>query len=97
MPATLGLVLGVVTVDVVVDVPAPARRRAGTVVLLARTVVVAVVTGRDGSWSAGRRRHGGGRSDGSGSSGSDGSCLGGGRDGLCNSGRRCCSHPCHGR
>ena len=41
--------LGVVTVDVVVDVPAPARRRAGTVVLLAETVVVAVVavvTGR---------------------------------------------------
>lgn len=38
--------LGVVTVDVVVDVPAPARRRAGTVVLLAGTVVVAVVTGR---------------------------------------------------
>ena len=34
-----------VTVDVVVDVPAPARRRAGTVVLLAGTVVVAV-TGR---------------------------------------------------
>ena len=38
--------LGVVTVDVVVDVPAPARRRVGTVVLLAETVVVAVVTGR---------------------------------------------------
>lgn len=42
-----------VVVDVVVDVPVPARRRAGTVVLLARTVVVAVtavvlvdVTGR---------------------------------------------------
>ena len=28
-------VLGVVTVEVVVDAPAPARRRAGTVVLLA--------------------------------------------------------------
>ena len=36
-----------VTVDVVVDVPASARRRAGTVVLLAGAVVVAaMVTGR---------------------------------------------------
>ena len=46
LPATLGRVLGVVTVDVVVNLPGPARRRAGTVVVLARTVVVAVVTGR---------------------------------------------------
>ena len=38
--------LGVVTVDVVVVVPAPAHRLAGTVVLLAgAVVVVAVVTG----------------------------------------------------
>ena len=42
MAAILGRALGVVTVEVVVDVPAPARRRAGTVVLLAG----AVVTGR---------------------------------------------------
>ena len=47
MAAILGRVLGVVTVEVVVDVPALARRRAGTVVLLAgAVVVVAVVTGR---------------------------------------------------
>ena len=42
MAAIPGRVLGVVTVEVVVDVPALARRRAGTVVLLAG----AVVTGR---------------------------------------------------
>ena len=35
LAAILGHVLGVVTVEVVVDVPAPARRRVGTVVLLA--------------------------------------------------------------
>ena len=46
MAAILGRVLGVITVDVVVDVPAPASRRAGTVVLLAGAVVVVVVTGR---------------------------------------------------
>ena len=47
MAAILGRALDVVTVEVVVDVPAPARRRAGTVVLLAgAVVVVAVVTGR---------------------------------------------------
>ena len=33
MAATLGRVVGVVTVIVVVDVPAPARRRAGAVVV----------------------------------------------------------------
>ena len=43
----LGRVLGIVTVKVVVDVPAPVRRWVGTVVLLAgAVVVVAVVTGR---------------------------------------------------
>ena len=43
MAAILGRPLGVVTIEVVVvNVPAPARRRAGTVVLLAG----AVVTGR---------------------------------------------------
>ena len=47
MAAILGHALDVVTVEVVVDVPAPARRRAGMVVLLAgAVVVVAVVTGR---------------------------------------------------
>ena len=47
MTAILGRALDVVTVEVVVDVPALARRRAGTVVLLAgAVVVVAVVTGR---------------------------------------------------
>ena len=47
LAATLGRVLGAVTVDVVVDVPVPARRQAATVVLLAGAVVVgAVVTGR---------------------------------------------------
>ena len=98
-PAILGRVLGVVTVDVVVDVPAPARRRAGTVVLLAGTVVVAV-TGRvlvDSLWWARCRRHvGGGRGDWAYSGGRDGSCLGGGSDWLCcSSGRRRSSHPCH--
>ena len=46
LPAILARVLGVVTVEVVVDVPAPASRRTGTVALLAGAVVVAVVTGR---------------------------------------------------
>ena len=46
LAAVLGRVLDVVTVEVEVDVPAPARRWAGTVVLLAgAVVVVAVVTG----------------------------------------------------
>ena len=47
LAAILGRALGVVTVEVVVVDPAPARRRAGTVGLLAgAVVVVAVVTGR---------------------------------------------------
>lgn len=47
LAAILGRAQRVVTVEVVVvDVPATARRRAGTVVLLAVAVVVAVVTGR---------------------------------------------------
>ena len=46
MTAVLGRVLGVVTVEVEVDVTAPTWQRAGTVVLLAgAVVVVAVVTG----------------------------------------------------
>ena len=43
MAAVLGRVLGVVNVEVEVDVPDPARRRASTVVLLAGAVVVVVV------------------------------------------------------
>ena len=43
MAAILGRVLGVVTVDVVVDVPAPARRRAGAMVV---GRVLVDVTGR---------------------------------------------------
>ena len=43
MAATLGRVVGVVTVIVVVDVPAPARRRAGAVVV---GRVLVEVTGR---------------------------------------------------
>ena len=43
LAAVLGRVLGVVTVKVEVDVPAPARRQAGTVVLFAGAVVVVVV------------------------------------------------------
>ena len=47
LAAILGPSLGVVTVEVVVVVPAPARRRAGTVGLFTgAVVVVAVVTGR---------------------------------------------------
>lgn len=45
LPATLGCVLGVITVNVVVDIPAPACQRACMVVLPAGTVVV-IVTGR---------------------------------------------------
>ena len=43
LAAILGRVLGVVTVDVVVDVPAPARRRAGAMVV---GRVLVDVTGR---------------------------------------------------
>ena len=47
LAAILGRALGVVTVEVVMDVPAPARRQVGAVVLLAgAVVVVAVMTGR---------------------------------------------------
>ena len=64
---------GVVTAEVVVVVPAPARRR------VVRGRVGAVVTGRDRSRSAG-----GGDGDGACSGGRDGSCVGG-QGGLVNS------------
>ena len=46
MVAILGRVVGVVTVIVVVDVPAPARRRAGAVVVGRVGRVLVEVTGR---------------------------------------------------
>ena len=92
LAAILGRVLGAVTVDMVVDVPAPARRRAGAVVV-GRVVVEVTGHGRLVDDVA----TGGGGSDGACSSGRDGSCSRGGRRDWWCGGRvgQGGSHSCH--